>query len=205
MLEIKNLKVIAHEGEGLSLQVQEGQVAAVVGGSEEARRELQLVLMGLRKPSAGFLSIDGEPLTRCSAEYYRRRMAWLPTDFIIDHQSVATLFKALTETEAVADVVTRQALAEEWKLLSIPSETFGAKTDDLDPATLQRVMLSFAGVLKRKIYVLGDPASAQPQALWPNIAAYINRLAQQGAAVVVVQKDWRTLSQGISTTKFTEW
>lgn len=204
MFEIKNLKVAEGGGEGLSLQVRGGQVAAVVGGTEDARRQLQSILMGLKRPAAGFLSIGGEPFTRSSAEYYRRRMAWLPTDYRISHQTVAGLFKMLTETEAVDEVITRQALAEEWQLLGVPADSFGAKTDELDPATLQRVMFSFVGVLKRRICILGDPASMQPQAFWPMIAAYIERLTKRGAAVLMVQKDMRALPQGAAIIKFNE-
>lgn len=207
MLELKNLLVkTGTDGAaaGLTLSVELGQAAAIVGGSDEARRKLQMVLMGLRKPASGFISVDGEPFVKASAEHYRRRMAWLPTDFRMGNQTVSGLFNALSETDAVENVLTRQALAEEWQRLGVPSDAFGKNTDELDDSTLQRIMLAFTGLLRRKMVLLCDPASMQPAEYWPYIAAYINHLCKAGSLVVVLQKDGRALPQGITITKYSE-
>ena len=88
-LRIEGLRVLGDRGSealrGIELSVRSGEILGVAGVSGNGQRELAEVLAGMRKPSAGKLSLDGRDIT--DAELCARveaGMAYVPEERMRD-------------------------------------------------------------------------------------------------------------------------
>lgn len=71
MLVVRDLRVDSDRGleavRGVSFDIRAGEIVGIAGVSGNGQRELALALVGLRHPTAGSVSIDGEDVTNASA------------------------------------------------------------------------------------------------------------------------------------------
>ena len=77
MLELRNISV-GGRIRGLSLTVNDGQMACISGEKGSGKTTLLRAVLGFIPVESGHISIDGELLTPRSASYFRRQMAYVP-------------------------------------------------------------------------------------------------------------------------------
>ena len=87
-LELNDV-LLRGEEQTLSLLASEGQMTCIVGGTAERRTHWLYALMGFEQPVAGFISVDGEPLTGGCIAHLRRHLAFAPSSLETVGQIVA--------------------------------------------------------------------------------------------------------------------
>jgi simple sugar transport system ATP-binding protein len=85
VLAVRRLKALSDAGlpalEGVSLEVRAGEILGVAGVEGNGQTELQECIVGLRKPTAGRILLEDEPLHSLSvAQRYERGLAHIPED-----------------------------------------------------------------------------------------------------------------------------
>ena len=68
---------------GVNLRLQRGESLAIVGPSGEGKTTLLLVLLGLLRPTAGEILIDGAPVSRATRASVRRQLGWVPQEPVL--------------------------------------------------------------------------------------------------------------------------
>jgi ATP-binding cassette subfamily C protein len=104
----------------LSLSIPAGRTTAIVGASGAGKSTLADLLIGLLRPAAGRLLIDGRPLADADVSAWRRSIGYVPQESFLLHDSVranllwakpdasdADMWKAL-ERAAAADFLRNQ-------------------------------------------------------------------------------------------------
>jgi energy-coupling factor transporter ATP-binding protein EcfA2 len=63
----------------VDLDLQPGELVAVVGASGAGNTTLGRVLLGLTRPDEGFVVAGGRPLTEADLDWWRDQVAWPPS------------------------------------------------------------------------------------------------------------------------------
>jgi ATP-binding cassette subfamily C protein len=74
--------------DGVSLRLPARTSTAIVGASGAGKSTLADVLMGLLRPDAGQVSIDGWPLTGTQRHAWRQSVAYVPQEVFLFHDSI---------------------------------------------------------------------------------------------------------------------
>ena len=77
MLELHNISIAPHVRD-LSLTVDGGRIAGIMGGPGRGKTALLRAVMGFIPVDSGHICIDGELMTPQSAPYFRRQTAYVP-------------------------------------------------------------------------------------------------------------------------------
>jgi len=76
VLSVQGLEVLDDRGHtavaGLDLDVREGEILGLAGVDGNGQRELVEALVGMRRPRAGHILVDGKDITRASAQHINR-------------------------------------------------------------------------------------------------------------------------------------
>jgi phospholipid/cholesterol/gamma-HCH transport system ATP-binding protein len=180
--------------EGVDLEVQEGETLAVIGASGAGKSVLLKTVVGLIRPDAGTVVVDGEIVTALShAGLYalRRRVGYV--------FQFAALFDSMTVEENLAMGLSRvpdlpaaerrQRIEESLRLVDL--EGFGGQMPgQLSGGQRKRVGLARAIVTRPKYLLYDEPTTG----LDPVTTTVIDRLilrmsAELGVTSVVVTHD----------------
>lgn len=164
MLEFKNVSVSLPDGNRstpFSLIVERGELVCIFGEKHTGKSEVLLAILGLCPLQSGFITFDGELITREASPYFRKKMAYVPQ------------------------------YMPEWKIeigelcgylhLDIPDDLKDMKrrpASSFSPQELQAILLRLALDLKREV-VLVDNAFPTPQT-----QELLGKLAKSGAEVI---------------------
>jgi len=70
VLSIKGLDVrygAVHALKGIDMELKEGEIVAVIGSNGAGKTTLLQAVLGLVRPNAGVIELDGKPITHLSA------------------------------------------------------------------------------------------------------------------------------------------
>lgn len=179
---------------GVSFCAKAGQMVGVTGPHGCGKTMLIEAMMGTRPLAEGYVSVDGEPVLAPTAGLFRGMMAYVPQDVRMCCASVADLFDMLTGLYANAEVERpKKHLLAEWRKLGVKGDLYAHALADVDGSTLRLMMLAVAGALHRPIVLMDDPTATMDAERAAKALAYMQSLAQTGAAVVVATADERVL------------
>lgn len=177
--------------EGVSLEVRQGEVLALVGPNGAGKSTLLAVLSGERRPDAGAVTLDGRPLGEFAPLELARRRAVLTQEnglsFPFRVREVIEMGRspwartpelddddrALAEAAAQADVV----------------HLLDRRFTELSGGERARVSLARVLAQQTGIVLLDEPTAALDLRHQEDVLAIARRLAAAGRAVVVVLHD----------------
>ncbi|MDU8944212.1 amino acid ABC transporter ATP-binding protein [Ovoidimarina sediminis] len=178
---------------GISLSIEAGEIAALVGPSGSGKSTVLRALMGLTPITGGSVSIAGETMDYSNARAVRAardRMA------IVFQQY--NLFQNMTVMQNVTLAPTKikgwprgDVEAEALRLLTLVglSDKAGAYPDQLSGGQQQRVALARALALKPQILLLDEVTSALDPELVNEVLDAIRKLASEGMTMVIVSHE----------------
>lgn len=190
MLEVKNASIVKDGRtlfQGLSFTVGDGETAAITGGSADDLTLLLRGMMGLHPLAEGFVSVDGELLTACSAGEFRKLMAYVPKDLPTADGTVEDLVQLPFALEANrGKAFSKASLLEEWKKLGLDEAVYGKRVADTTARERQLALLSVAGLLGKTIVLVDYMAALTAADDRTLVAGYLRSIARRGSSVVAV-------------------
>lgn len=178
---------------GIDIEVQEGEVVAVLGANGAGKSTVLRVITGLLHPSAGSVKFQGEPIHRLPPhEIVRRGIVCVPQR--------RRIFGGLTAREnlelgAFAHRRDRQAFRQNLQVVLRLFPHLAGRLDQLG-GTLsggEQQMLAFArGLMAQpKLLMLDEPSLGLAPKLVADVYADIRRVAQDGKTVLIVEQNAR--------------
>jgi phospholipid/cholesterol/gamma-HCH transport system ATP-binding protein len=187
--------------DGVSFDVQAGEVFGIVGGSGSGKSVLLKTMLGLRKPDSGVVEVEGRDIT-CMSE---RELRTVKQRYGVTFQHGA-LFTSLTVTENVIlpmvesfalNEATLQSLAElRLRMVGLPVDAGAKFPAQLSGGMIKRAALARALALDPALLFLDEPtAGLDPIAAtaFDDLVLYLRRTL--GLTVVMVTHDLDTLAR----------
>ena len=150
--------------DGLNMDVREDEVFGIVGGSGTGKSVLLRSILGLQRPQAGIIRIDGRDITKMTAAQLYEVKARYGVTF-----QQGALYSALTVTENVQfpmiehvdmDAETRCELAMlKIRLAGLPADAAEKYPSQLSGGMIKRAALARALALDPKLLFLDEPTS----------------------------------------------
>lgn len=197
MIELKNVSMSFQDRrilDGVSLQVQRGEILVVIGPSGAGKSTLLRLMIGLLKPDAGQIWVDGREISHLDEDELNKIRRNMGMVF-----QYSALFDSMTVGENVAFGIRQHTKMPEEEILRVIRRTLrmvglmgreNAMPSELSGGMKKRVSLARAIALNPKIVLYDEPTSG----LDPVMSATINRLIMStrrilGVTAVVVTHD----------------
>ncbi len=175
---------------GIDLQVQPGEVVAIIGKSGSGKSTLLRCINGLEVFQAGSLTVDGQPLKHEDAaamRALRQHVGMIFQSFnLFPHLSVGrnvmlapSLVKKKAEAEGLA--VARQLLARVGL-----AEKFDALPEQLSGGQQQRVAIARALAMQPSVLLCDEITSALDPELVGEVLQVVESLADEGMTLLMV-------------------
>ncbi|CEA09571.1 High-affinity branched-chain amino acid transport ATP-binding protein LivF [Arthrobacter saudimassiliensis] len=190
MLEVKDLRVGYGRTEvlhGVDLTVPEDAVAAVLGHNGAGKSTLLRAVVGLLKPTAGSIRLDGEDITRLRPHQRTARgIAYVPQG-----QQAFGPLTTLENLRVAADGRRNGAALVEEALEMFPAlrPLLGRRAGLLSGGQRQQLAIARALITQPRLLILDEPT----EGIQPNVVAEIERTimalaARPGMQVLLVEQ-----------------
>jgi phospholipid/cholesterol/gamma-HCH transport system ATP-binding protein len=180
---------------GVDLDVERGRINIIIGGSGQGKSVLMKHLMGLLKPDAGHIWVDGldvVPMTDVQLNAARRKFGMV--------FQYAALFDSLTIEENIAFPLVEHsrmkasAIAEEvrkiMEALKLPPVLLARFPSELSGGQRKRVGLARALMLKPEILLYDEPTTGLDPIATKNVDDMIRDISKQtGVTSLVISHD----------------
>lgn len=200
MIEVRDLKKSfgTHRVlDGVSLRIEHGESVVIIGRSGGGKSILLKHLIGLLRPDAGAVLIDGQDISRMR----ERDLLGVRRKFGMLFQSAA-LFDSLTVAENVAFVLRREKklsapdiadrVAEALEMVDLPG-TQHKRPSELSGGMRKRVGLARAIIYRPEIILYDEPTTGLDPIVSDSIDQLILRICQRlKVTSVVVTHDMRS-------------
>ena len=178
--------------DGAELVVSPGETVAVTGPSGCGKSTLLAVLLGLRLPDAGSVSLGGVALADLDLDDWRRHIAWVPQRPHLFARSVAEnvrLGRPEASDAEVAAALEAAGLAEVVRRLPQGVDTLlGDEGSGLSAGERQRVSLARAFVRDAPLLLLDEPTASLDGGTEAEVLAAVRRLVAGRTAVIVAHR-----------------
>ena len=177
---------------GISFEVQPGEIVSVVGPSGSGKTSLMMILAGLEKATGGQVMVDGQNLSSLSEDklaVFRRRSVGIifqnfhlvPTMTALENVALPLEFAGQEGAiEAAKDILGKVGLSE--RLTSYPGQLSGGEQ--------QRVGIARAMVAKPKILFADEPTGNLDQETGQKVTDLLFSLCRdQGSAMMLITHD----------------
>jgi phospholipid/cholesterol/gamma-HCH transport system ATP-binding protein len=181
---------------GIDLDIVRGRINTIIGGSGQGKSVIVKHVMGLIKPDAGQILIDGEdivPMSDYELNRVRRKMATL--------FQYSALFDSMTVEENVAFPLVehrrdlgkariREIVREKLAMLGIAENALPKFPAEISGGMRKRVALARAIVMEPKILVYDEPTTGLDPIATKNVDEMIADAADRlGVTSVVISHD----------------
>ncbi|UCM91835.1 thiol reductant ABC exporter subunit CydD [Streptomyces marincola] len=169
-----------------SLSIAPGETVALTGPSGGGKSTLIAALLGLVRPTAGRVLIDGRDLADVDPADWHRQVAWVPQHPYLFAGTVADNVRLLRPDADEAAVAAALKAAEAAGI--DPELRLGEGGSGLSAGQRRRVALARAFLADRPLVLLDEPTAALDGATEAAVAAAVRRLAAGRTMVLVTHR-----------------
>ncbi|WP_200930714.1 ABC transporter ATP-binding protein [Bacillus sp. FJAT-28004] len=195
MLSIKGLDVrygAIHALKGIDVELNEGEIVAVIGSNGAGKTTLLQSVLGLVRPHAGVIELDGTPITFLSAN----RTSNLGVSLVPEGREVfGTLSVAENLRMGLKRKIGSVSKPQFEKELDLVFERFPRLFErrnqlayTLSGGEQQMLVLSRAMISKPKLLLLDEPSLGLAPIIVNEIFATIKALADDGTSILLVEQ-----------------
>jgi oligopeptide/dipeptide ABC transporter ATP-binding protein len=199
LLEVRDLRVefpgrrsVARAVDGVSLSMRPGEIVALVGESGCGKTTLARTIVGLQRPVAGEVLLNGEPLRydRRSLRAHRRAAQMIFQDPTGALNARQTIYEAVAEGVRIQHVPgnEEQLVAEALSRAGLrpPERFFTRYPYEISGGQRQRVIIAGAMVLNPGLLVADEPVSSLDASVRGEILALMLRLVRETQVGILV-------------------
>jgi branched-chain amino acid transport system ATP-binding protein len=177
---------------GISLQVGEGELVALVGPNGAGKTSTLRVISGLLRPASGSILLDGRPLAKEPAH----RIVELGISQVLEGGRIFTGLTVLENLElgafgAQARKVKDQSLQWVYGIFPRLEERQNQRAGTLSGGERQMLAIGRALMSKPRLLLLDEPSFGLAPLLVQNIFQMITKINQQGVTVLLVEQNVR--------------
>lgn len=195
MLSIKGLDVrygAIHALKGIDVELNKGEIVAVIGSNGAGKTTLLQSVLGLVRPNAGVIELEGKPITQLSAN----KTSNLGVSLVPEGREV---FGTLSVVENLRmglkkkiGSVSKQQFDKELELVFERFPRLHERRNQLaftlSGGEQQMLVLSRAIISKPKLLLLDEPSLGLAPIIVNEIFATIKELANDGTAILLVEQ-----------------
>ncbi|MDR3685380.1 MAG: ABC transporter ATP-binding protein [Coriobacteriia bacterium] len=177
---------------GVSLEIPAGRTVAIVGPSGSGKTTIVDLILGLIRPTAGRVSVDGHALSDLDVGSWRRRIGYVAQDSSFFHASVREniRFGAADATDEEIARAAKLAFADGF-IAELPEgydTIIGDRGVRLSGGQRQRLALARAIVRNPDVLVLDEATSALDAGSEEKIQQAVDSLAETMTIVIVTHR-----------------
>lgn len=172
---------------GMSFEVRQGEIFALLGGNGAGKSTTLLAFMGLLKPVKGKAEVLGHSAA-AEPEAVRRQLAYLPEN--------AALYEHLTAWENLRYFLslsqerpTQETLAAALDAVSLPQASRGQALRSYSKGMRQKVAIALALLRETPVLLLDEPTSGLDPSAVEDFHNIVEQLALAGVAILMVTHD----------------
>lgn len=172
---------------GMSFEVKQGEVFALLGGNGAGKSTTLLTFMGLLQPTGGVAEVLGQSAAE-QATAVRNEIAYLPENAALyDHLTAwENLTYFLSLSQARPD---RKTLSAALDAVSLPVESRGRPLKSYSKGMRQKVAIALALLRETPVLLLDEPTSGLDPSAVEDFHDIIERLANNGVTILMVTHD----------------
>lgn len=198
MLEIQQIS-FAYPGhdpvvKNVSLSVQAGEFIGLAGRNGSGKTTLTRLMVGLEKPAAGQVMLDGKPAKEGGPAVMARSVGYVfqNPDRQIFRDTVASEVAYGPEQMDWSDAERQSAVDDALEMTGLV-EVSQAYPRGLARSFRQRIAIASALALKPRLLILDEPTSGQDAEEKKQLMQLLGRLNQRGIGVILVTHDMEML------------
>ncbi len=173
----------------VSLNVEQGEIAILLGSSGVGKSTLLRILNNLETPDTGTVMLDGKPIDLKTVNNTHTIGMVFQQFHLFDH--LTALENITLALEKVQKVPKKEAEQQATELLAHfeLQDKAACYPRDLSGGQKQRLALARMLALKPRIICLDEPTSALDPVLTAHVAETITKLAKEGLTVLITTHD----------------
>lgn len=185
-IELRSLRLARGAGESLSLRIEPGAIAVLVGPTGVGKTTLLRTLLGLERAAAGEVLFDGESLGDAPAGPDARPFVWVPQDApLLADTLAANVSLGATNADPKAAL---EALGAAHLVAALQGQRLGAGGRAVSGGERQWIALARAIATQQPVLLLDEPTSGLDPDSQRRVLGAIARLRGKRTVLLVTHR-----------------